>query len=290
MHNNHVYIRYINARKFFVLASTATVILLLVFPVRLLLGALYYSRSARILNNDTTEEHDIPGFSAVSAVPYEGAIAKLEDATTIAPFKSMYRKTFADIYFKTALWVQTMQRMEKPLAAGMSSSRDYLERAVTYLEQAILLEPTNPDYHLALGRLYGEKDRNFEGADREYQLAVRLYPVNANIRYAVAIEYLLKSQPEKTIIQAKELAGFDETYRLDSDNPAELLAREKRSSWYLARLVRSYLFKSMEIVWRASGKDAAKVAAIVPDNVDAREASRLFFELKGIEYDDEADK
>jgi hypothetical protein len=135
-----------------------------------------------------------------------------------------------------------------------------------------------------MGQVYRERNGPFDKADREFQLAVGLHPINAELRYAVAMEYLLQSQREKTLDQAKMLARIDESYRMDDDDPGCILAREKRAPWYMSRLAGSYLFKSMEIAWRASGKDAAKVAAIVPDNVDAQETARLFFEFKGIDY------
>jgi hypothetical protein len=48
-------------------------------------------------------------------------------------------------------------------------------------------------------------------------------------------------------------------------------------------LSRSFLFKALEIAWRASDRDKMAVLKIAPSNADASEVVRLFMEWKGIE-------
>jgi tetratricopeptide (TPR) repeat protein len=238
-----------------------------------------------ILDDKTTEERDRIDLSAETAAAYQAVMVSMETASALVPSKAFYRKTLSDIHLQAALWAKAMHNMDVPPVAGIGSSGMSLDLARKHLERAVFLDPLNADYHLALGRLFRESDGVLDRADREFQLAVGLHPVNVQLRYAVAREYLLQGEMEKALGQAEMLARIDESYRMDDDDPGCVLARERRSPWYISRLAGSYLIKSMEIAWRASGKDAEKVAAIVPDNIDAQETARLFFEFKGIDHE-----
>jgi tetratricopeptide (TPR) repeat protein len=197
----------------------------------------------------------------------------------------------ADFYLKGGRWVEALAAMDAaPPLQGPFSFPASTDRALRHYAEAVLLEPTNPDYHVSLGRLYRERQGNYDRADREFRLAVALHPVNAGVRYAVAVQYLLGARPEQSFEQAAVLASIDESYRIEDGSAVDVQAREKRTPWYLSRLERSYLSKALEIAWRSSGKNAARVAGIVPSNPDAREAARLFFEHKGIDYDGLAEK
>ena len=283
--HREIYSKDIEYRRLCAVGTVVLIGMLLVFPVRLFLGEVYFGRMSSILDDKTTEERDRLDLSTESAAAYQEVIASMETASILVPSKAFYRRTLADFHLQAALWAKAMQNMDVPAVAGIPPSEVSLEKASKHLERAIFLDPLNFEYHMALGRLFRQSDGVFDRADREFELAVALYPINAQLRYAVAMEYLLQSQMEKALGHARMLARIDESYRMDDEDPGSILARQKRSPWYISRLAESYLIKSMEIAWRASGKDAKKVAALVPDNIDAQETARVFFEFKGIDYE-----
>lgn len=237
---------------------------LLSFPARMLMADYYYSRVSRILDDRSTEHRDFKTISGDTMASYNDAIKSLNKAAAIVPSRSVYYKALSDIYSKLGRWAENMDAVNAPLPADAPSSQEAFRTAIKYLNKAISLEPTNPDYHLALGRLYDAAgDRPY--SDNEFQRALKAYPVNAPLRSAVAKHYLLTGKNGDALEQARILAKIDESYR--ASNPARLA---------------SYLFGAFEIAWRVSG-DTEVVKGMAPDNPDAKEVLRLFLEWKGIE-------
>src|SRR3990170_3112355 len=227
---------------------------LLSFPIKALIADYYYNRVSVILDNKSTDYLDVKEISAGTMPDYLAAIKSLEKSTTLHPTMSIYYKALSDIYARLGIWADTMEAMNAALPANAISSKTAYEHAANYLKTAIALEPTNPDYHLALGHLYDTINANSSLAEKELTRAINAYPVNAPLRYAVASHHLLIGRKG----DALEHAGV------------------------LARIDNSYLFNALEIAWRASG-DPEVVKGIAPDNPDARAAVELFLEWKGLE-------
>ncbi|MBI5204614.1 MAG: tetratricopeptide repeat protein [Nitrospirae bacterium] len=235
------------------------------FPARALMADYYYNRVSRILDDRSTEHRDFKAISGDTMASYNDAIKSLNKAAAIVPSRPVYYKALSDIYAKLGRWAENMDAVNAPLPADAPSSQEAFRTAIKHLNKAISLEPTNPDYHLALGRLYDATAGDRPYSDNEFQRALKAYPVNAPLRSAVAKHYLLTGKNGDALEQARILARIDESYRASA--PARLA---------------SYLFGAFEIAWRVSG-DTEVVKGMAPDNPDAKEVLRLFLEWKGIE-------
>ena len=88
-------------------------------------------------------------------------------------------------------------------------------------------------------------------------------------------------QREGKYLPKEQVARIDESY-LIPESPWKSLAVERRAPQYLDVLRESYLFKALEIAWRAS-EDRGIVMSIVPDSADAEAVHSLFLEWKGLE-------
>lgn len=264
-----------------ILSIVLITIILLSFPARALMADYYYSRGYRILDDSSTEHRDVKAVSGDTMASYKEAIKSLNKAAAIVPSKSAYYKALSDIYAKLGRWAENMDAVNEPLPADALSGKEAFQAAIKYLNKAVSLEPANPDYHFALGRLYDATAGNRPYSDNEFQRALKAYPVNAPLRYAVARHYLLTGKNGEALEQARILARIDGSY-IAPDSIAKKLMSERRTPDYLSRLYNSYLFGALEIAWRVSG-DADVVKGMAPDNPDAREVVRLFLEWKGIE-------
>jgi hypothetical protein len=96
------------------------------------------------------------------------------------------------------------------------------------------------------------------------------------------MRYLLMGKKDEALEHARALAAMDDSYLLP-ESPQKELMLEQRHPAYLSMLANSYLFKSLEITWRASDKDIVVVKNMVPLDREARGVLRLFLEGKGIE-------
>jgi tetratricopeptide (TPR) repeat protein len=227
---------------------------LLSFPVRAFIADYYYNRVSAILDNKSTEYLDVKEISAGTMPDYLAAIKSLEKSATLHPTMSIYYKALSDIYARLGIWADTMEAMNEALPVHTLSSKVAFVYATSYLKTAISLEPTNPDYHLALGQLYDTIGADSSVAEKELTRAINAYPVNAPLRYAVASHYLLTGRTGDALEHTGVLARIDD----------------------------SYIFSALEIAWRVSG-DPEVVKGIAPDNPDARAAVELFLEWKGME-------
>lgn len=241
----------------------------------------YYGRVANILDDPATEELDMKPVSAKTMPDYLQAIASLNKAVALAPSHSFYLKARADLYAKLGRWAQTMESLAGSLPAGALSKQVCFENATADLTKAISLQPTNPDYHLALGQLYHE--RGDTRADGEFTRALNAFPVNAPLRYSVTMHYLLSGGKDETLRQARILAKIDDSYLFTNLEPEEIAyIRENRAPYYLSTIYGSYLFGAFEIAWRAS-EDAQVVKQIAPETLQAKEVLQAFLDSKGID-------
>lgn len=261
-------------------AAILTTSILLSFPFRMLIADYCYNRVDYILDNKSTERWDLLEISEDTMIYYTDSIKSLKNAAAIVPSKSIYFKALADIYIRLGKWAEVMKMVNAPLPQNAVPEEDAYNNAVTYLKNAISLEPTNPDYHLALGELYNISSGNAMLAGKEFSRAIKAYPINAPLRYVIAKQYLLSGMTGDALEQARVLASIDDGY-LIPDSIRGTLMSERRTPEYLIRISNSYFFKAMEIAWRVT-KDPEVIKGITPDNADAMEVARLFLETKGI--------
>ncbi len=268
-------------RRRLISAALIVTALLLVYPCRSLIAEYYYGRVPSLLDDPATDYRDTVDISEETMPQYREAIASLENASSLMPSRSIYFKSLAELSARIGNWTGAMNEMNEPLPAEATSKAEALEKAMHCLKTAVTLEPLNADYHLALGRLY-DSIADPASAEQEYKTAVLAAPHNAALRYSVAMRYLLMGKKDEALEQARVLAAMDDSYVV-LDSLRKRFMAERRTPEYLAVLYKSYLFKSFEITWRASGKDFNMVKKTVPDNEDAHEAWRLFLEGKGID-------
>ncbi len=269
-------------QKLLLITSVVAIIFLMVYPCKVLLADYYFRRAGNILNDARFDNPNTAEISEATLPAYREAIECLRKSTRLVPSRSDYRKTLSDIYFRLGKWTSVMKITETALPAEAISAEEAFKNAQENIRIAIVLNPLNADYHLASSQFYRIADRDNEKTARELDLAIEAAPMNAALRYEVALQYLLLGNKEKALEHSRMLAHMDESYRVHYDSPSAGTA-PRRDAWYVSRLAGSYLSKSMEIVWRASGKKADPVRSIVPDNPDAQQALLLFLERKGIE-------
>ncbi|MDZ4164453.1 MAG: O-antigen ligase family protein [Smithellaceae bacterium] len=263
------------------LVICATIILLAIvmlsFPVRDLAADYRYRQVSRILDDKTTEGLDALPISESTMPAYLAAIESLNKAAALSPSNSLYQRALSDLYDRLGKWSAAMQSLNSPIPATAPGKKEAAEKALFHLGKAISLEPTNPDYHLALGKMY---DRGGEPgpAEKELKKAAAAYPVNAPLRYSLAMHYLLTGRKGDALEQARTLAKIDDSYIMRESRQKDY-TMERQTPGYLSWLSRSYLYSALEIAWRVS-RDPKVIRGIAPDNPDASQAVELFLELR----------
>jgi tetratricopeptide (TPR) repeat protein len=259
----------------------AALIVLSIISGSTLLGAYYYGKVPGILDDRSSEERvAIQELSAETVPAYRNAIESLERAVFVDPSNALYRKALAGMYLQLGTWAEAMELLKAPLPEGAFLPAAAIAHATTNIHEAVRRQPTNPDNHLAYGRLARET-KHIDTARSEYTKAVVTFPKSSALRYSVAMEYLAAGMQAEALAQAKELARIDDSYKMP-ESVAIQQAMERRTPFYINRLTSSYLFKALEIIWRMSNKDINMMRSSVPDNDEARDAFELFVELKGV--------
>lgn len=273
----------LSGRRLFLLPGSVVLIaVLLFFPLKMLIADYYHSRVAYILDDKSTEYLDMKDISGDTISDYNDAINSLKKASAVVPSRSIYHKGLSGIYSMLGRWAESMDAVAEPLPAGAVSAKEAFENSARYLKKAVYLEPANPDYHLALGKLYDRNNRDALLAEKEFAKAVAASPVNAALRYAIAMHCLLTGRKGEALEQARILAKIDDSYQTPPEDIRRKAMSETMEPAYLSRLYNSYLFGALEIAWRVS-KDKEVIKGIAPDNPDAKMAVQLFFDWKGIE-------
>ena len=255
--------------------------LFLYLPVRSLLADAHYRQVGRILDDRTTEELDVLPVGADTVPSYLTAVASLKRAAALEPSRSLYPQTLADLYARLGEWATTMESLKAPVPAGVPSGKEALALAVAESLRAIALDPASPDLHLSLGTLYAAIDGDLVRADAQILLALAAHPANVQLRHAAAMIYLLAGSKARALEQARVLANLDDSYRI-ADSAQKTYQIERRTRPYLLRLKDSYLFRALEIAWRAS-EDIDLVKGLAPHNDDAQAVVQVFLEWKGLE-------
>jgi hypothetical protein len=277
---------------------------LLQFPVRTLVADVLFTMAPRLLDDENTEALDLLDISEETLPAYHAAIKRIRHASLWDPGNSMYIKAQADLYDQLGTWTEVIKQVGEDLPERMMSESEAQGRTKDLLTDAINLEPSNPDYHLALysSKLAGwqdekstslksdntggnQDDKTASFLADDLEKAVLLYPNNSPIRYAVAVQYLILGEKSKALEHAKVLAARDDSYRLPDRTGSGALI-ERRSAVYLSFLAQSYLAKAFEIAWRASGQDYLIIKAMTPDEREARDALELFIAMKGVDRND----
>lgn len=265
-------------REVVVIAAT---LLLLIHPIRILLGGWMYWEGFQRLDDPATDYSDVQDLSEGTFPRYVEAIGWIERAISLDPGSAEYRRALSDIKTRMGIWAESLQLLHiRPPADTQSAGRAFAD-AANAIEVAIQDDPASSKYHLARGRLAATMG-DFVLADREYRRALLAYPVNVPVRYAVASEYLAAGQKARALEQAKVLIRLDDSYRLP-DTAGRENVLERRGPSYMARLSSSYLYKALEIIWRASDRNLDDVRSSVPDNEEARDVLELFLDSKGID-------
>lgn len=271
-------------KKAFLIVALLVVIPAFALSMSAFIADRYAVAVERILDDPLTEERDMLDISEESINAYRKAIKATEKARSLEPLNSDHARALADLYLRIKVWQETMQTVGVAPPRDLPPGKELREAAVQNANKAVTLDPANADHRLALGQMYAA-DGKWEAALDQLHNAVDSFPVNGAIRYAAALQMLLIGLNDQAQEHARLLAKIDDSYRLDDGNLRSIMMRERMTSGYETRLVRSYLYRAMEITWRTSARDQKAVLAIVPENVDAKEAARLFFEQKGIDVD-----
>jgi tetratricopeptide (TPR) repeat protein len=254
---------------------------LLFFPVTSFLADYQYGRISSTLDDPATDYIDLKPLLPATLPDYLAALRAAEHAGELEPSAAMYAATVAEQYTRLARWAVALDTPGAPLPAGVPESGSSFRQAELYLLRAIRLEPTNPDYHLALADVYEVYRHDPVRVDHELQLAAEAFPFNGAVRNAVAMHYLLAGRKEEALAQARLLAKNDDSYILyESPQKGDIL--ERMPQWYMNMLRRSYLFNAFEIAWRVS-RDPQVVQSLVPDSPEAANVLEAFMDSKGID-------
>jgi O-antigen ligase len=260
--------------------AAAALALLLFFPAREFAADYSFRRVARVLDDAATEELDAKPLGDDSVPSYRQALGSLLRSSALEPSHAAYALAQAQLYAALGTWAQTMEALGAPLPAGAPAAREARGLAIAAAQRAAALEPTNPEPHLALGQLFAA-DGDPGRADPQIRLALAAHPVNAPLRYTVAAHYLQAGRAADALEQAGVLARIDDSYLLP-DTPRNALQAARRTDAYLSLLKGSYLFRALEIGWRATG-DLERVKALAPPTEAARAVVELFLEWRGLE-------
>ncbi len=228
---------------------------LISYPVRSLLADYYYHKAALFLEKTTADKGNALPISGETMPHYLEAITSLEQASAMAPWDASYDKALSELYIRLGTWAAAMEGMNAPLPVGALSSKAAFEKAALCLLAAIRHEPTNPDCHYALGCLYDLTDQNSGLSEKELDRALAAFPVNAPLRYAVAMEHLNAGRGGDALEQADVLMKIDDA-----------------GAW---------TFRTFEIAWRASS-DPRVVRGLAAGNPEAEDIAQKFLASKGI--------
>ena len=253
----------------------------LLHPLRVLCAGYYYSSAMKMLDGSEEWGIRVKDLTVESVEDYLSSAALLESATWYQPSNPLHHYVVGDIYLRLYKWLSLLESLDAEPNSLKLTTEDAFRHATVSLTRAIMLEPTNPDYHLALGMLNFAPSGDYILAEKELQMAVEVAPLNAPIRYKVTMEYLLAGRNGYALEHARALAEMSGEYKV----PLHIRGTEREELHpFLSHraMLKSYLFAAFEAAWRASG-DPEVVRGIAPGNPYSEEALALFFEWRGID-------
>ena len=263
-------------------AALVAVLLVLVHPCRTLLAAVYSSRAADALYDPDPNNAAVLSISGENMPAYLSAVTLRKKAIALYPGHPEYLKALADIYLRMGQWADTMENLGASLPQGMPLKQEAYEVSKQLLMEAISIEPTNSDLHLAVAQYYSMSQGYSTVADQELRKAVQASPGNTELRYAVAMQYLLMGMNQQALEHARVLARIDDSYLLSPSVRNKFVA-EMKTSEYMRHLSQSYLFKAYEIAWRASEMNISVIGLMTTDVSETLAVQQLFLESKGVE-------
>jgi tetratricopeptide (TPR) repeat protein len=240
-------------KSVFVIISAVSAFVFIFYSSLVFIGDRYAAHADRVLDDPATEELDRIGLSEKTLSIYRAAISAYEKAACLAPFHAGYRSSLSDLYSRIDIWEETMRLMGSQ-SVDMPNSETNRWSSQYFVRQAIALDFSNVDLHLLRGQELMERGDK-EQARQELLRAAALYPVNSPTRYDVAMRLFRMGFVEDARTQTAILAGNDDSYRLDDDEPLTTRMREMRTPEYESRLMNSYLYKAMELEWQIARKD-----------------------------------
>ena len=277
----------VHGSPFSVYASRIAILLLgtmlLYFPASSFMADYHYGRISRILDDPATDYLDMMPLLLATLPDYRAALHAAERAHALEPNQALYAATVAEQYARLGRWAAALELTNSPLPTGVPKQDHSFRQAERYLQTAVRLEPTNPDYHLALADIYDVYRKDTVKVDAELKLAAEAFPINGAVRNAVAMHYLLAGRKNEALAQARQLAKSDDSYKL-YESPQKADTLERMPQWYVNMLYRSYLFNALEIAWRVT-RNPQVVQSMVPDSPEAQIVLGVFMDSKGIELE-----
>lgn len=270
-------------QKIFISSCMLSVLTGMALSFMQFIADLQMTSALRMIDDPTTEYRDAIAITHETLPVYEKFLTKLNRAVVIYPISPVYKFAAADAHRKIGLWLNTLSLLSDEEPNAFREGTNHLYKAFKYYRQAIAIEPTNADTHIALGTL-AAWEGDMTTASEELERATMAYPINSAVRYAVAAQFLVADMPEQAVAHARALAKNDDSYMIMNMDQKKFIVENNRPR-YEYMLTASYLFKSFEILWRASGKSVKMIQEAIPDNEEARDAAELFFAKKGIYFE-----
>jgi TolB-like protein/class 3 adenylate cyclase len=126
----------------------------------------------------------------------------------------------------------------------------WLEKARSYADEALRLAPTLGEAHLALGRWLFRKEKDYPAALKEYSIAAKALPNNAEVLTYSAFIYRRQGRWREAI------TGLERAESLDPRNPLVVLGLARTNAW-----VRN---------WSGAYAGFNRLLNMAPDSVDAK--------------------
>lgn len=263
-------------KKYIRIAIIFCYLLILLYPFRMIVAAVYSEKATRALDDPKTEYLDTLEVNRETLPVYENAVRDMETAIALMPDSVSYRMAAAKQLQTIGLWNATLLRegdKEHQPTAFADQATSQAERLLLEISKR---EPTNPDIYVALGTIYANGEKSQERSSTYLEAAAASYPINSPLRTTVAMQYLLMGNKTMALHHAIELAKNDTSYERVGCwemNEKEISIHHTEYVMYLRS---SYLYKAMDIVSRASEKDRNMLALTVQPNRDAKEVFDIF--------------
>ncbi len=268
-------------RNLFIVTAALLATLCTLFSTAEFIADRYAAHAESLLDDPATEDLDVADLSEETLPVYQAAIDAYEKATSFAPLHAGYRASLASLCLRIDIWSETIHLMGSDPGGIMNSGADMRASSQGVMREALMLDPSNVDLHLAMGQQMMARGEKVQSRQQLLR-ATGFYPVNSPTRFAVAMGLLMMGYRSEARNQARILAENDDSYKMDDDDPKSAIAREQRTDQYVALLEASYLYKALDIIWRTPGAGLDEIEEMLPANVDAREVGTLFLKERCI--------
>ena len=252
----------------FAIVGLIGVALLVLHAGRSLIGVYHEVRAYSVLNEGTSERYLRKEMAEENRGAYDAAIRHLSTAQRYDPLNASYPAALAELVGTIGRYGQVL------LILNVQSSDDDVDylaamrQSIAYMRNATSRNPLDPHYHLFLGTLLMDQG-DLYGGKKELDKTVFCAPHNAVVRYALSIEFLKSGLKDDAMGHAAVLARIDDTYRTFGER------------FYTS----SYLYRALEIIWRATNGNIDSVLSNVPENEDGKRVGELFLLSKDLEME-----